>query len=120
MLNLSSNAIFVCTTFVDMRKSIDGLAIIVSGFKKDASFKSEEEGTFVFFNKKRDKIKILIRENNGFVLLYKRLDKGSFKIIFDNSKSSLSLTQRELRWLLDGLDYKQLPPLKKTLYSYHF
>jgi transposase len=68
--------IFMYTNYVDMRKSINGLSILVhvSGQAFDGG------GVYVFLNRARDKIKILVKENNGFVLLYKRLDAGNFKL----------------------------------------
>ena len=113
MIDLST--IFVHTTPVDMRKSIDGLAIVVI-MSGDVC---EHGKAFVFLNKDRDKIKILIKENNGFVLLYKRLDKGKFKVSFA-SKTALTLTQQQLRWLLEGLDFASLSPIKTTLFKHHF
>lgn len=60
----------------DLRKSIDGLAMIVQeSFKLDPFSKS----LFVFCNRKQDKIKILQWDHNGFWLYYKRLEKGRFK-----------------------------------------
>jgi transposase len=114
MIDLS-NVIFVHTTFVDMRKSINGLAILVS-----LSGNMFEHGkAFVFLNKARDKIKILLKENNGFVLVYKRLDEGQFKLSFA-SKTALTLTQQQLRWLLEGLDYASLTPVRTALFEHHF
>jgi transposase len=110
-----SNVIFVHTSFVDMRKSINGLAILVS-----LSSNVVEHGkAFVFLNKARDKIKILLKENNGFVLVYKRLDEGQFKLHF-TSKTALTLTRQQLRWLLEGLDYASLTPVKTALFEHHF
>jgi transposase len=76
MIDISN--ILVYASYVDMRKSINGLAILVQ-----LSGEVCDNGkAFVFLNKSRDKIKILVKENNGFMLLYKRLDKGQFKISF--------------------------------------
>jgi transposase len=90
-----------------MRKSINGLSILVYGSGLDF----EDGKVYVFLNKKRDKIKILVKENNGFVLLYKRLDAGKFKVSL-LSKTEVLLTSQQLRWLLDGLDYAKLTPVK--------
>ena len=110
-----SDSIFIYSTFVDMRKSINGLSILISldGLVFDIG------KAFVFFNKKRDKIKILVKENNGFMLLYKSLDEGIFKIPF-NSKNQPLLNRQQLRWLLDGLDYKSLSPHKKPTPKHYF
>lgn len=116
--------IFVCTHFVDMRKSIDGLTILVSAFTsaqekpvdKSVPFTS---AAFVFTNRSRDKIKILVKESNGFCLFYKRLDRGSFKINL-GAKRPLQLTKQQLRWLLYGLDYASIKCSKSPLYSLTF
>jgi transposase len=60
-----------------------------------------------------------VKENNGFVLLYKRLDAGKFKVSL-LSKTEVLLTSQQLRWLLDGLDYAKLTPVKKPEIRYHF
>lgn len=114
MIDLS-NLIFVHTACVDMRKSINGLSILVS-LSGDVF---DHGKAFVFLNKARDKIKILVKENNGFVLVYKRLDEGQFKLSFA-SKTVLTLTQQQLRWLLEGLDYAALTPVKTALFEHHF
>jgi transposase len=114
MIDLS-NVIFVHTTFVDMRKSINGLAILV----RLSGNVFEHGKAFIFLNKARDKIKILLKENNGFVLVYKRLDEGQFKLSFA-SKTALTLTRQQLRWLLEGLDYASLTPVKTGLFEHHF
>jgi transposase len=109
-----SHEIFVYSGYVDMRKSINGLCILTH-----LSNHSFERGkAFVFFNKTLDKVKILSKEDNGFVLLYKRLDAGTFKISF-SSKTEVSLTPQQLRYLLDGLDYVTLT-LPKAQTPKHF
>ena len=94
---------------------MNGLAILV----QVSGAVCEHGKAFVFLNKSRDKMKILVKENNGFVLLYKRLDKGQFKISL-LSKKVITLTQQQLRWLLEGLDYALLTPVKKTVFTHHF
>lgn len=93
----------------------EALAILVS--LSGAVF--EHGKAFVFLNKARDKIKILLKENNGFVLVYKRLDEGRFKLSFA-SKTELTLTKQQLRWLLEGLDYASLTPIKTPMFKHHF
>lgn len=116
--------IFVCTAYVDMRKSIDGLAMLVSVFTSTQENQAQQRDTFttaafVFTNRGRDKIKILVKENNGFCLLYKRLDRGSFKINL-TSNEPLQLTKQQLRWLLDGLDYAAVKSAKSRVYTLTF
>ncbi len=105
MLNLkqTSNVYLACGS-TDMRKSIDGLAIIVQmSFKLDPF----SDALFVFCNAKRDKIKLLYWEHNGFWLYYRRLEKGKFKWPDHPNDKVMQVTERELRWLLDGLDLHQ-------------
>ncbi len=123
-----SGSIFMCTHYVDMRKSIDGLSMLVSEFTMDTSVNAINSrmetvdigaSIFVFMNRAKDKIKILIKESNGFCLIYKRLDRGCFKIKL-SSRDPLSITKQQLRWLLDGLDYAALKPQKSPVYSVVF
>ncbi len=100
-------SILLCTAPTDMRKSINGLCFLVDGdFGENPSC-----GTlYVFCNRVRDKLKILYWDGNGFCLLYKRLEKGRFKI--PATAHSLRINPDELRWLLQGIDFKSLPKPK--------
>lgn len=105
MLNqkLTSQVYLACGS-TDMRRSIDGLAITVQmNFKLDPF----SQAMFVFCNAKRDKLKILHWENNGFWLYYRRLEKGRFQWPARTGDQVLPITERQLRWLLDGLDIHQ-------------
>ena len=86
-----SGSIFVCTAYVDMRKSIDGLSQLAFEFTSGSAVNSTKStpevvdintSVFIFINRTKDKIKILVKENNGFCLIYKRLDRGCFNTIF--------------------------------------
>ncbi|MEK3885695.1 IS66 family insertion sequence element accessory protein TnpB [Paenibacillus sp. PL2-23] len=88
----------------DLRKSIDGLAVLVKeGFDLDP-FSS---ALFVFCNRERDKLKILHWEHNGFWLYYRRLERGRFQWPAEGIASTMTISRRELRWLLDGLSIEQ-------------
>jgi len=86
-----------------MRKSIDGLAVMVKECFRLDPF---SPCLFVFCNRQRDKLKILHWDHNGFWLHYRRLERGKFKWPMENS-TPLKISYRELRWLLDGLAIKQ-------------
>ena len=97
----SPNQVYLVTGFTDMRKSINGLSIIVSD---TLSLDPLSQAWFVFCNKQRDKLKILFWDTNGFWLYYRRLEKGRFQWPKENvDKNAISMTRRELNWLLDGL-----------------
>lgn len=88
----------------DMRKSIDGLAALVSqAFRLDPF----TPALFVFCNRKRDKLKILHWDHNGFWLYYRRLERGQFQWPSVTDRQTLTVTRRQLQWLLDGLGMEQ-------------
>ena len=69
-------AVYLCRVIVDFRKGINGLAILVEAALQLDPF---SEQLFVFCNRKRDKVKILYWERNGFCLWQKRLKRARFK-----------------------------------------
>ena len=98
-------AVYLYRDVVDMRKSINGLSILVEqGLGLDLFAPT----LFVFCNRKCDKLKILYWERNGFVLWYKRLEKHRFPWPRDAARSTLTLTGEQLNWLLDGIDVFRL------------
>ena len=100
MLNgIAVDNIYLAAGVTDLRKSIDGLAILVQqSFELDPFTNS----LFVFCNRKRNKLKILRWETNGFWLYYRRLEKGRFRWP-QTADKKVEVTSRQLRWLLDGL-----------------
>ena len=95
---------YLAAGHTDMRKSIDGLAVLVKeGFNLDPF----SPCLYVFCNRKRDKLKILKWECNGFWLYYRRLEKGKFKWPDGQRNEMAIISRRELSWLLDGLPLKQ-------------
>ena len=108
--------VFLVTGYTDMRKSIDGLAAIVQGVLKMDPF---SRSLFLFCGRRRDRIKALLWENDGFLLMYKRLDNGTFKWPRTETQAK-QLSSQELRWLLEGLELEQpeaiKPGVKGALY----
>lgn len=103
--------IYLATSYVDMRKSIDGLSVIVSlSFNLDPMDKS----IFIFTNKARNRIKILYYDSTGFWLLFKRLEQGKFKIYEDEKNDTRVIDERQLRWLLEGLEIDQKHALNSS------
>jgi transposase len=101
---LQVNQVYLACGATDMRKSIDGLAVLVKeGFDLDPF----TPALFVFCNRERNKLKILYWEHNGFWLYYRRLERGRFQWPQDDRATPLQVTRRELRWLLDGLSLEQ-------------
>lgn len=106
--------VYLYTGVVDMRKSIDGLSVFVEQGMELSPF---EPAVFVFANRQRDKVKLLLWERNGFVLWYKRLEKQRFHWPSAGSEvSSVSLSMAALNYLLDGLDIFNNQPHKSLHY----
>ena len=99
MIELTGKRVFLACGRTDMRKSINGLAAIVEG-----SFELElfDGALFVFCNRARDRVKILVWDTDGFWLHFKRLEKGRFKWPVDNVGTTMVLTGEELSYLLGG------------------
>ncbi len=109
----SAPRVFLCIEPVDFRKSIDGLALLV---EQSLGLELFEPVLYVFINKRRDKIKILLWEKNGFVLWYKRLEQERFKWPKSSMDKTLVLNGEQLNWLLDGFDLWRNQPHKSLNY----
>lgn len=96
--------VYLAQGCTDLRKSIDGLAVLVKeGFDLDPF----SPCLFVFCNRMRDKLKILQWEHNGFWLYYRRLERGTFQWPAKENDKPLKISHRQFRWLLDGLPLEQ-------------
>jgi transposase len=105
MLNVAAvDRVYLARGSTDLRKSIDGLAILV---KEEFDLDPFSSSLFVFCNRGRDKLKILHWDHNGFWLYYRRLERGKFHWPSSNSSDPLKISSRQLRWLLDGLSLEQ-------------
>ena len=100
--------IYIACGYTDMRKAIDGLAAIV---KENFAMDPMANNLFLFCGKRRDRIKALYWESDGFVLLYKRLETGRFQWPRSEKEVRLLSTQ-EFRWLMEGLCVNQPKALK--------
>jgi len=99
MLRLDGKRVFLACGCTDMRKSINGLMMIVeNSFKLDPF----DGALFVFCNRDRDRIKILEFDIDGFWLHFKRLEKGHFKWPAPGDEATMTLTGEELSYLLSG------------------
>ncbi|MDZ7640636.1 MAG: IS66 family insertion sequence element accessory protein TnpB [Desulfurivibrio sp.] len=97
----------------DMRKSIDGLVLLVS---EQLGLNPLSGQLFAFSNRRRTMVKILYWDRNGFCLWQKRLEKERFR--WPRSRQEvLTIGRRELNWLLDGLELEQQRAHKKLAYS---
>jgi transposase len=98
---------------VDFRKSINGLAGIV---EQDMTLSPMEPGLFVFRAKRRDRIKVLYWDRNGFCLWHKRLEQDLFCWPAPDD-AVMALSAEQFDWLLRGLDVEKLKPHPARLFS---
>ena len=107
---LSAENIYIVCGHTDMRKSIDGLAAIVQQQYKLDLFSSS---AFLFCGRRRDRLKVLLWEADGFILLYKRLEDGKFN--WSRSEQEVrNLTREQYIWLMQGLSVDQPKAIKKV------
>jgi len=100
----ASVKVMVATKPVDFRKGADGLAALVRGQLRHDPF----SGTiFVFRSKRSDRLKILVWDGSGLVLLWKRLEHNAFRSP-PISDGVLRLSASQLAALMDGLDWSRL------------
>ena len=101
MLNIGSGSqVFLVAGPTDMRKSFDTLAAVVRAVINADPLSGHH---FVFCNRKRDRLKVLIWESSGFWLLAKRLEKGTFSWP-DVSVTKVEFSSAQLAALLEGLE----------------
>lgn len=105
MLNdfTAAERVYIACGYTDIRKGIDGLAALVQ-----QQFRLEpcSNALFLFCGRKRDRLKALYWEGDGFVLLYKRLENGKYQWP-RNGEEARQLTVQQYRWLMEGLSIEQ-------------
>lgn len=106
--------IFIVTGYTDLRSGIDRLAYTVRSYLGEDAI--EPDTLYLFCGRRTDRIKGLVWENDGYLLLYKRLEAGKFQ--WPRTESEVrSITSQQFRWLIEGLTTlpkKQVKRLKKA------
>ena len=106
-----ADKVYIACGYTDLRRGIDGLAAMV---QQQFHLDPFTNTLFLFCGRRRDRIKALYWEGNGFVLLYKRLESGSFQWPRSENEAK-ALTIQQYRWLMEGLSIDQpkaLGPVK--------
>mgnify|MGYP000758702391 CR=1 FL=1 len=95
--------VYIACGYTDLRRGIDGLATVVkSQFQMDPF----QRVLFLFCGRRRDRIKGLYWEQDGFILLYKRLEQGAYQ--WPRTENEVrQLTPQQYRWLMEGLKVEQ-------------
>lgn len=105
--------VYLAVGATDLRKAIDGLAIMVS---EQLTLDPMSGHFFAFSNRARTMIKVLYWDRNGFCLWQKRLEKDRFRWP-KTREEVLEVGRRELSWLLDGLELQQLKAHRRLEYQ---
>ena len=106
--------IFLHRAPVDMRKQIDGLAVLA----REVIHEDPMGGAmFAFINARRNKLKLLVWERNGFIVWYKRLERHKFHWPRHAGESVLTLNGEQINWLLDGYDVWRMKPHEALHFS---
>ena len=107
MLTLPSSVrVYLAAEPVDLRRGHDGLVALVRSAWKLNPF---EGHLFVFLGRRLDRVKILVWDRNGFVLYYKRLSHGRFRMpTIPAGATRVEMDATTLAMLLDGIDVKRV------------
>jgi transposase len=94
-------SVLVATARVDGRKGIDGLAAIVrSQFAEDPL----SGAMYVFFTRRGDRVRVLYFDRDGYVLVTKRLEKGVYRVPWENAEGRVAVEAAELLLVLEGIE----------------
>lgn len=114
LIDLENREMYISLSSVDFRKQIDGLVEIIA-----TQFSTlPTTAVFVFLNRSRNKAKVILWHHNGFMMLYKRLERGRFHLnrIAGNH---YALNERQLTWLLSGYDWEVMSGLVQPDIHYY-
>ncbi len=98
--------VYLCTSTTDMRKGFDTLSALV---RDGLGYDPLSGHLFLFVGRRRDRIKLLYWDRDGFALWYKRLEQGTFRLpVAEPDAASIELRASELAMLLEGIDLRSL------------
>ena len=99
----------------DLRKGFDGL----SGIVRNHLLRDPLSGdAFIFINRRRNLLKLLVWDQTGFVIYYKRLESGTFELPRrKNGSKSIVVRREELVMILEGISLEKVKRRKRFLYS---
>lgn len=112
MLHLSASCrYYLYREPCDMRKGFDGLCGIVQNHIGKSALTGE---AFIFLNKRRNQIKLLLWEGDGFALYHKRLERGTYELpLVQQSDSAITLSPEQLLLILSGISLKHIHKRKR-------
>lgn len=98
-----ADRVYIACGYTDLRKGIDGLSAMV---EQEFCLDPFSNTLFLFCGRRRDRIKGLYWEQDGFILLYKRLERGAYQWP-RNEREAKEITPQQYRWLMEGLSVEQ-------------
>ena len=98
-----ADKVYIACGYTDLRKGIDGLAMLV---QQQFHLDPFTNTLFLFCGRRRNRMKALYWEKDGFILLYKRLEQGVYQWP-RNEQEVRQLTLQQYRWLMEGLKIEQ-------------
>jgi transposase len=111
MLSFSSKQrYFLYGSATDMRKGFAGLSGLV---RQHIDHELLSGDVFIFINRRRDRIKLLMWDATGFALYYKQLERGTFELPVAKERGSLELSWSDLVMLLEGVEIKSIKRRKR-------
>jgi transposase len=113
MIHLPASVrVYLCLTPCDMRKSFDSLQALVREHLELDAFAGH---LFVFASRRRDRVKILYWDRDGFAIWSKRLEEGTYAMPFEDApgERQREVTVQELGALLSGIDLQHAPRRKR-------
>ena len=103
--------IYIAAGYTDLRRGINGLAAIIQfSFQLEPH---EKDILFLFCGRRRDRIKGMVWEGDGFLLLYKRLEQGGFSWP-RTTEEALEITPEQYLSLMQGLEIVPKHPIKEV------
>lgn len=106
--------VHLCRAPVDFRKQMRGLSVIV---QEELALDPFSAHVFAFCSRRRDHVRLLYWERNGFAMWQKKLEADRFPWPRTGTDRVVELTGRELAWLLDGLDIFAIKPHGELFYQ---
>jgi transposase len=112
MIHLPTSVrVYLCLTPTDMRRSFDGLHVLVRDHLQLDAFAGH---LYIFSNRRKDRLKVLYWDLDGFAVWAKRLEAGSFAIpTGEPGSTQIEITTEELGALLSGIDMEQVTRRKR-------
>jgi transposase len=111
MLHLSvACKYYLCRDATDMRKGFDSLSgMVTQHMQLDALSGS----VYIFMNRRRNQVKLLLWEGDGFSLYYKRLEQGSYELPAVADDTTHCITAQQLQFILQGIQLKSIKMKKR-------